>query len=539
MRRPPQHNTDQAAKRIFSEAIASWTQANELHEDYGIDFVVEIFDGDPSSQQIAAGHDFMVQLKGTQKIDERQHSVHFDFSVEHLAYYLDKKRVPVFLALVDVPGQVGYWLFLQKAAASLSSDWRTQKSVSISIPKSQLLHDKTAFRQAVVDAVRWMEEKWPGSPLAAVRKEAARLESIDPRMEATVNIVSGKVERHLHAKEPVAIELHVRGPEDKWRAFKNAIDLGEKVEPSKFGLDTKIYGSPLFDGKALSELKVGQEHQGTLSIVRKRSDSESSIEIPARILTGPGGLRCLATVGSGLLSISLTMERQPGPPYQTKLDWKCSASEWCGKNVFGHLNEFEKLQRVFSDPQQDDVYLIDVSTSDGPLFGVQMSGAFGNDCIRHMGFVEVVRRIRELFGGQTEPLILCAMSDEEAIKLEQIWLLSHGKSIQLGANHIHFTVQVPREAWSSVVGLHGAKGSILIPWQEHVVELWGRSFRFDCLVCEINDASLALEAIYDVTDLPYLSARVSVVGSHIVNIRPPASNEERKRCNYVVAPDPA
>jgi hypothetical protein len=131
MKRPEEHEIDTAAERLFESVLPSSWVARRQEPDYGIDYIVDVF-----TEGVATGIQFATQLKGSRSVRCRDGVVTFPLQTKHLAYYVDKVRLPVFLVRIDIAGGIAYWVFLQQYAMETLSGikWRQQKSVTIRVP---------------------------------------------------------------------------------------------------------------------------------------------------------------------------------------------------------------------------------------------------------------------------------------------------------------------------------------------------------------------------------------------------------------------
>ncbi|MFX4283985.1 DUF4365 domain-containing protein [Aliarcobacter butzleri] len=95
MKRPEQHITETKSQRIFENIIPLDWVCRDIKPDYGIDFLVEIFEEGEST-----GKTFFVQLKGsTQKISNN--TFEKQFTIDNLKYY-NSLVLPVLIVCVSV-----------------------------------------------------------------------------------------------------------------------------------------------------------------------------------------------------------------------------------------------------------------------------------------------------------------------------------------------------------------------------------------------------------------------------------------------------
>ena len=135
MKRAKQHEIDAEAQSILRKnAPKNWSLA-EPSEDYGIDYLVQVFDRDTRE---VTDISFIIQLKGTENYKKDDSHVKFSISTDYLKYYYDKMYVPVFLVVVDTNTEEYCWLFVQKYINEelnvKKSNWKSQKTVTVEIP---------------------------------------------------------------------------------------------------------------------------------------------------------------------------------------------------------------------------------------------------------------------------------------------------------------------------------------------------------------------------------------------------------------------
>ena len=103
-----------AAGRIFEKSVPPncAIRSQEDQEDYGIDYELELTD----SNDQATGLIFKVQQKGVETASLGGDGKWVSFStltVEKMAYYLNKVRIPVIFVVVDVATESVWWTRLQ------------------------------------------------------------------------------------------------------------------------------------------------------------------------------------------------------------------------------------------------------------------------------------------------------------------------------------------------------------------------------------------------------------------------------------------
>jgi tetratricopeptide (TPR) repeat protein len=136
VKRPDQHITETKSQRIFERIVPAEWVCREIKPDYGVDYLVEIFDNNQST-----GKTFFVQLKGsTQKIKDDKFEK--QFTTDNLKYY-NSLALPVLIICVSVTTEQiwGIWANKLIDQKTLRKD---QKTISLSLEKKYLL-DETSF----------------------------------------------------------------------------------------------------------------------------------------------------------------------------------------------------------------------------------------------------------------------------------------------------------------------------------------------------------------------------------------------------------
>lgn len=164
MKRPAQHVIDTQAQSLFQQSIPAEWVVRSSSPDYGIDYEVEIVEGDSLT-----GFTFYVQLKGTRSPRYNDLSLCLPFEVKKLSYYAEKVNRPVFIMVTDLVRNKCLWLYAQRyireVLRSSNPSWYLQKSVTLYIPKANKLPETLeSLGQAVKEGAREEFIKQFGSP---------------------------------------------------------------------------------------------------------------------------------------------------------------------------------------------------------------------------------------------------------------------------------------------------------------------------------------------------------------------------------------
>lgn len=134
MKRPEQHITETKSQRLFESIVPIDWVCRDIKPDYGVDFLVEIFEKGEST-----GKTFFVQLKGsTQAINNN--TFEKQFTIDNLNYY-NSLALPVLIVCVSVSTQQiwGIWSNNLLKSKKIKDD---QKTISISLDERFLIDEK-------------------------------------------------------------------------------------------------------------------------------------------------------------------------------------------------------------------------------------------------------------------------------------------------------------------------------------------------------------------------------------------------------------
>lgn len=135
MKRPDQHITETKSQRIFERIVPVEWVFREIKPDYGVDYLVEIFENN-----LSTGKTFFVQLKGaTQEI--KNNVFEKQFTTDNLDYY-NSLALPVMIICVSVTTEQIWGIWANKLIEqNVLKD--NQKTVTISLNKDYLLNEST------------------------------------------------------------------------------------------------------------------------------------------------------------------------------------------------------------------------------------------------------------------------------------------------------------------------------------------------------------------------------------------------------------
>lgn len=137
LKRPGQHVTETASKKIFEALLPNEWVAKQLGPDYGTDYLVEVFKNNTST-----GNTFFVQLKGSETQHKRDVFA-LSIEVSHLLYW-QSLTSPVLLVVINTRNAKTYGIW----ANSILDNYRVkkgQKSISLTFTAKHSI-DKEFFQ---------------------------------------------------------------------------------------------------------------------------------------------------------------------------------------------------------------------------------------------------------------------------------------------------------------------------------------------------------------------------------------------------------
>ncbi len=445
MKRPKAHEIDEEAQRVFRSAVPSGWVIREQRPDYGIDYVVEIFEEEHST-----GLQFAIQLKGTQSVRIAGGTARFQIEVDHLAYYVDKIVHPVFLVLIDVPSRRGYWLFTQAYALDQlqKKDWRRQKTITLHLPVENQLANTERLRQAVEQAIARMAELRPAAISGAIIAEQKRMQSLDPRFTVHVDASERGTNYKLAAEEPVEVKFTLAGdPDEIRRKVEDLILRGQPVSVTPGELD--VSGTPLLDefvkhGGTLHwsrKLKIG------LSLTALDADGEvlGRIEhIPGELKGGLSEFQCECKLAGSPLVIRFPYK--PSPEQRgSRIDMSFHLEPWYGQPLL-RLAYFDQLHSVFGCIDRVERVNMVGTERGNKLF----SGSFLREGLNHLKhlspLLECIRKAREIaqhFG--VNPQLPSDFGLQHVSEIEEAYRLFRDGEHRKPAAGVRVSLDVPIE----------------------------------------------------------------------------------------------
>ena len=343
-KRPKTHQIAEKAEGIFKRTLPeSWIPRGQS-PDYGIDYVVEIVEGESLT-----GLKFAVQLKGKKNLRKVGSNVCFSMGTEHLAYYVDKERQPIFLVLIDVSNEVGYWMFLQRHMLyDLDvGNWRQKKTVTIRIPEKNLLSDINSFHKAIQKAEEFMGGLRPSAIDTAIQTDIAQKQSLDPRFAVGLTLENGKKNYHLTAKKTVKFKLSIKAAKTQAKEIvHNFIDRGVPVQLSADQIN--VSGSPLIADimKNGGTLHYRRSKPGTISftaIDSRKQEMGKAVTISGIFEGGAKEIRFSGCLLQSPFSVESTFNpSQDGKVTSYGIRYSFDSTKWCNQHIL-HLAYFDQV----------------------------------------------------------------------------------------------------------------------------------------------------------------------------------------------------
>lgn len=310
-----EHATDRQARATVARLLAKdWLVQPLSGDDYGRDYLVESIVASQPSGKI-----FHVQLKGTKSVafDETGRA-RWSLETRHLRYYWHRVNEPVFLFLVDVTAEQGWFCFVQRelAGAHAQEKLEEQTTMSLSLRLDYRLSESSRLRTVLDDALSFMREKNPGSLQAALRAAAKDQALIDPHFEVTgAEVENGHTCLKLKAARPFSFSIRVPANAATGVAPK-LNELFRYGRPMELTTDeVEFDGLPLFS-KAKSDglrghLALKPEAKNCEVTVTSASKAHAfSLAMPGKLTSGSDGGLLLAQSNDSPLGIELRLSRE-------------------------------------------------------------------------------------------------------------------------------------------------------------------------------------------------------------------------------------
>lgn len=437
---------DQAARPIFEKAMLKWAIPSVLTPDIGIDYSVELLSKHPERNTPSGDGDFLVQLKGESDATYSGEVLSQSFDTDKLRYILNNKRRPVFLVVVDINTERGYWKFLQQfAAEEIAQDkLLNQKSVTIPIPITQNLEDLSAFRIAIRNADQWLSNRWPGTPQAAVNELKRQLEAKDPRIEVDVKADAVTTHIAVRPKTALAFSLVVQGPRDAIRRFhEDAINRGLQVNPENYGVTVSGSDLPCADSSQnISSLHISHKvagHAVLAPILNLESGLGPQLTLHGDFQGGTRECRFRAKLPSGVLSMDLSLEiPETSRPVDVTVHFRFDTGAWKGKPI-ARLPDFGILDKLFQHFSKDTRVSIQLFLDGNVFFSGPLPCSAIDGFVNMAAGIDLFRAVRRLTYPQIGNLMFPGkISQEDLNSLIVLEELQKGTPLALNSEPVTF-----------------------------------------------------------------------------------------------------
>lgn len=343
--RPQSHLVDEDAQECFKRLLPKEWVKTPLTPDYAKDFLVGVW-----KYEAPTGAKIFAQLKGKKNAKLICKGAYATYSLEnHYADYYLKLDLPVFLFLVDVSRQVGYWVFLQQylketppAIAKCNSE-----SVTIRLPTSNLITDSVGLENAIADARQYLIDSRAASVSGSLRAEKMRFQKLDQRFDVQPFASENETVLRLVPKEDFSVGVLVKGQADELDAKLYRL-FGQGL-PTQFRKgEIEIFGSTLlstiFEAGGVLHVEHAIDAVATL-LVKSASDEVlgKAEYIPGTLTGGHSELRFESCSPGSPLWISFTSKKEghDGP-----INLRFDIRKWRGRELLS-LPYFNQLAGFF------------------------------------------------------------------------------------------------------------------------------------------------------------------------------------------------
>jgi len=371
-KKPPQHKIDGAAKRIFQEIFDDISWHAELLPEYGIDFRVQLLDKSDN----VTGDVFLTQLKGhksfTGTFHNNQQMIVQTLSVGRTIDYIDVYKEPVFLVVVDTTRKEARYLFMQSYADTglLPEGWRNQDTVRIYVPAENDLRNESRFREALDSAIRYMHDKYPGSPEAALYYATTKYKRLDPRFDVKWETNGSSVSPHFIANEQMGLSIAFKSDIKDVEVRKNQLfNTGLLIE---FSCGEVVFdGSPLLTPLNAADkvtIQVGVRHKIFISLLRLNNNGREIARIDClsgQLTAGQHEYHFEAELPNGLLSLKAEHIQYKAVPSGLTLHF--DIGKWKGLPVLA-LPYYEQVNAIFGPTVPDELSFNIILQETGNVF---------------------------------------------------------------------------------------------------------------------------------------------------------------------------
>lgn len=329
------------AVRTFRMELPDECIENEEGQDkQHLDYTLHLReDSAPSGIQFAA------QVKGVGKA-ARGRRISRRFKRQHLEYWIDRSRLPVFIIIVDVVNGAAYYQLAREWARSAGTQWRELATTTVHIPTANRVSNHGEF----IEAIRRADLETQQS---AGQWAIQRLAQIDGRFAYDItNTDSGKQVVEIHAKERATVNLKATGNE----AISKLVAMQRTGRPQEFQPgDIEFDGGPLFDHM---RAEIGDQPFKFQTVATRDcfvtllTDDQSGHRCRAleglvgRIEAGTERVEYDTSLRSGVARVHGYMEKADTPAgYRGDFNLTVNVNTWVGQQL-SELRDFDRISQL-------------------------------------------------------------------------------------------------------------------------------------------------------------------------------------------------
>jgi hypothetical protein len=343
------HEIARDARWMFERALTrKWSRTHlEGPEDFGLDYVVDIFDS-----LAPVGLKFFVQLKGVEHPKIVGASIRYALETKNLATYVDTEKLPVFLVLANLAtGQCHYVCMQEHAEAHLPGDrWRAQEKVTIKVPLANDVADFEGLREAVRRATSTLLATH-ASPGLALQRRVQILERKDPRLRVIARIVGGVEKYEIRAKSEVRLVFAFKDLDpERLQLLRSAKAI--VLKPGEL----TISGSPIFENVDIQQLRFANEFTCLVTLEVRNADEVAALHgLEATVTSGLDRVLRIEASSSAPVDLQATLtalsprEDEKEVSVATRVEYEFD-DRWTGHPVaeLPHLDDVIAFARVSS-----------------------------------------------------------------------------------------------------------------------------------------------------------------------------------------------
>jgi hypothetical protein len=488
-----QHHIDDAAKQVLKDILNAVSWNVELSPEYGIDFRVQMLDGEAVSWRV-----FLVQLKGHERLVRTKKAgevyVTHSLGTDRLRDYFEVYREPVFLIVVDTSSKEARYLFVQEYASNglLSRTWQKQKSVTLYIPEQNDLRDQGRFRADLNASLRYMNDRYPGSVPAAIRHAEDAYREMDPRLDVRCEIKDGKPVFHFLARGDVQPHFKINasghdGPARVDRLIKTGL-------PTEFARDEITFvDSPVLDREMPAgplTVQWGKTREMFFSLICVDSAGQETARLDGmrgKLTAGGEVYHFRAEMPSGPLTVQADNLAYSSSP--ANLSMSFAISRWDGMPI-RDLPGLDQLVGVFRSHTGSRFQFQIVLLDSGQTMRFDLHDFHREVLDGVVETLEDVRKLREIATiAGVEPRFKAALTPELLKDARRVHaILTEGKLVTPKAK-VRVSMRVPRMHVEQV--LRNEKADDLTITQPEQLDFYAEPLAFGCCTRTFTHMRLA------------------------------------------------